>query len=215
MQLTKYEHACLLVKDGQQGLLIDPGKYTNLPDGLANIQTIIVSDEHADHFDVANLRKILAQNPEANILSTETNAKDLANEGIECVPVNSELTVAGSGFDIHLREVDHAVVYGKSPCRVLTIGLSNFLYYASDSFVESNEQYVVLALPTGGPWFNMTKAIDLAKAIRSEYVIATHNGHLSEAGNQSNNRFVAANLGEDREFVYLEAGQSKEFGQAD
>ena len=70
MQLTKYEHACLLVRDGQQGLLVDPGKYTNLPDNLANIQTIIVSDEHTDHFDVANLRKVLAQNPEANILST-------------------------------------------------------------------------------------------------------------------------------------------------
>ncbi len=215
MQLTKYEHACLLVKDGQQRLLIDPGKYTNLPDDLADIRTVIVSDEHTDHFDVANLKKVLAQNPEVNILSTETNAKDLANEGVECMAVNGELTVAGSGFDISLREVDHAVVYGKSPCKVLTISLGGFLYYASDSFVESDRRYTVLALPTGGPWFNMTKAIDLAKAIRSEYVIATHNGHLSEAGNQSNNRFVAANLGEDREFVYLEAGQSKEFDQAD
>ncbi len=31
MEITKYEHACLLINKNGARLLIDPGNYTNLP----------------------------------------------------------------------------------------------------------------------------------------------------------------------------------------
>lgn len=211
MQLTKYDHACLLVDNGSQRLLIDPGMYTNLPPDLASVQTVIVSDEHFDHFDIANLRRVLQQNPRAEILATKTVAEALAKEGIEAEAVSGQRTTNGSGFDIDLVEVDHAPVYGPSPCKVLTIGLGDFLYYPSDSFVSSQKDYLVLALPVGGPWYHMTPAIDLAKGMPTKYVVPTHNAHLSPAGNDSHNRFVGANLGDKRELVVLEPGQSRQF----
>lgn len=211
MQLTKYDHACLLVDSGQHKLIIDPGKYTSLPDDLTGIQTIIVSDEHFDHFDVDNLKLLLGQNPRAKILATQVVANALAEEGIEAVAVTGRQTVSGSGLDIDLTEVDHAPVYGPSPCKVLTVGLGDFLYYPSDSFVGSPKDYLVLALPVGGPWFNMTEAVDLAKSMPTKHVVPTHNIHLSPSGNDSNNRFVAVNIGDDREMVVLEPGQSRQF----
>ncbi len=211
MQLTKYEHACLLIRDGQNGLIIDPGKYTNLPDELENIGTVIVSDEHLDHLDVDNLKKILGRNPEAKIFSTKTVTAELAKEGITCTAVAGQLTTNSSGFEVNLIEVDHAVVYGNSPCRVLTVGIGNLLYYASDSFVSSAGQYLILAVPTSGPWFNLIEAIDLAKSIDSKYLIATHDIFLNEIGNASTHRFISLHVGEEKEFIYLQPNQSKDF----
>ena len=64
MQLTKYDHACLLIDKDNARLLIDPGEYTDLPDNLANIGTIVITHEHADHLGVSNLRKVLEQSPQ-------------------------------------------------------------------------------------------------------------------------------------------------------
>lgn len=211
MKLTKYDHACLLVDNGQQKLLIDPGKYTNLPPDLSHVQTVIVSDEHFDHFDVDNLKTILQQSPQAEVLATETVAAALAQEGVEAVAVSGQKTFSGPGFEIDLVEVDHAPVYGPSPCKVLTVGLGDFLYYPSDSFVASSREYLVLALPVGGPWFNMTEAVDLAKSMSAKYIVPTHNIHLSQLGSDGNNRFVEINVGDDREMVVLAAGQSRQF----
>ena len=63
---------------------------------------------------------------------------------------------------------------------VQPVDLGDFLYYPSDSFVASQREYLVLALPVGGPWFNMTEAVDLAKAMPTKYIVPIHNIHLSE-----------------------------------
>ncbi len=209
MQLTKYEHACLLIRDGQSGLIIDPGKYTNLPDDLENIGTVIVSDEHLDHLDVGNLKKILSLSPEAEIFATKAVAEELGKEDIVCTPVENQLAVNSSGFELSLTEVDHAIVYGKSPCKVLTIGVGDLLYYASDSFVSSAGQYLVLALPTSGPWFNLIEAIDLAKSVKAKYLVPTHNIFLNETGNASTHRFISLHAGAEKELIHLQPAQSK------
>ena len=211
MLLEKLEHASILLRKNQKGLIIDPGKYTLLPAQIKDITTIIVSDEHYDHFHPANLKRLLQENAAAQIFATENVAQSLRDEGLPAQAIRGVQEFEHGGFRLRLAEGDHAVVYGPSPCKIITVSVDDFLYYPSDSFLATEKAPQVLALPIGGPWFNMTEAIDLAKKIDSAYVLPTHDFHLSEEGRQTHNRFVAGNISSDRQFLYLKSGQTKEF----
>lgn len=211
MQLTKYDHACLLIDSDSRRLLIDPGSYTNLPDGLAGIGAIVVTHEHFDHLDVPNLRRVLEQSPEAKIFSTEHVAASLKEEGLDCQAVTGQSTETAAGFQLHFKEVDHSIIYGVSSCRNLCIGVDDFLYYPGDSFAHDDRRYQVLALPASGPWFNMAEAIDMAKGFDGKYIFASHDIHASSMGYDSFYSWVGRHIGDGPEMIRLAVGESRSF----
>lgn len=212
MNITKYGHACLLVNDGQNKLMIDPGDFTDLPNDLSGIGVLIVSEEHYDHFDVANIKKVIEQNPQVIIFSTTTVADKLKDEDIDCQAINGQQTVTEHGFTIKLTEGDHAIVYGQSPCKVLTVQVNNFLYYPSDSFIPTTDKVKILALPTSGPWHKISEAIDMMKQISCEFVLASHNGLHSDDGNKVANFFLQTHSNNhSKEFIFLNDGESRDF----
>lgn len=214
MKLTKYEHACLLIEAGQNKLIIDPGKYTNLPEDIGRVDVVVITHEHADHLDIPNLKQLLSQNPTAELFATKEVTSALEADNIVCKVVEGYLEVDSQGFDLQFTEVDHSIVYGKSPCRNLSIGVGDFLYYPGDSFVGSDRHYEVLALPASGPWFNLIEAIDLAKAFDSKYIIGTHDIFLSEPGRESFYGWVGRHISENQELIHLKPGDSRDFTQS-
>lgn len=211
MQLTKYDHACLLIdKDGRR-LLIDPGSYTKLPDSLANIDAVVITHEHLDHLDVPNLRRVLGQSPAAKLFSTGHVADSLRGEGIDCQAITGQSTATAGGFELHFREVDHSIIYGVSSCRNLCLGVGDFLYYPGDSFAAADRCYQVLALPASGPWFNMAEAIDMAKGFDGQYIFATHDIHASSMGYDSFYSWVGRHIGDGPEMIRLAVGDSRDF----
>lgn len=71
MKLTKYEHACLILDNGTSKLVIDPGCFTKLPENLTGVSCLVITEEHVDHFDIDNVQKVLDQNLELKILTTQ------------------------------------------------------------------------------------------------------------------------------------------------
>lgn len=212
MNITKYGHACLFIDNGNSRLVIDPGDFTDLPQDLKNVSVIVVTEEHYDHFDPSNIKKILEQSPDAKIYSTANVAEQLNNESISAQSISSQEVVDYEGKKIKLTEGDHAVVYGQSPCKVLTVTVGDFLYYPSDSFIETKDKVKILALPTSGPWHKLSEAIDLMKSTNCEIIIATHNGLNSQDGNKVSSHFLNLHSKEPvKNFIYLEDGQSQDF----
>ena len=211
MEVTKYEHACLLINKGGSRLLIDPGSYTNLPAKLEGIGIVVITHEHFDHLDIPNLRKVLEQNPQTEIFSTEHVAATLKKEGISCQAVKDQLATNSKGFELRFKEVDHSIIYGTSPCRNLSIGVGDFLYYPGDSFVNDGRKYELLALPASGPWFKMAEAIDLAKDFDARYIFATHDIHASERGCESFYSWVDRFIGKSSEMIRFAVGESRTF----
>ena len=210
-QLTKYEHAGLLIRTSQTGLLIDPGPYTDLASDLTGIETIVITDEHSDHYDLDQIRSILATNPEALILTTAAVGQSLARADIRAQAITEPTTLNRAGLDLSLAPVDHAPVYKKSPCSVVTVSVAGCLYYPSDSFVGSDQFHPVLALPAGGPWFYLESAIDLAKNFNCKWVLASHDIHVSAEGLAVNEIFIKDNLQPDKTYLSLSPGQSMSF----
>lgn len=212
MKVTKFEHACLVLDNGTSRLVIDPGSFTNLPEDLSNISCVIVTEEHVDHYNLENIQKVLSQSPDAQLFSTATVAGQLKEAGVDCETISGSKDVSVGGFLIAFSEGDHAIVYGKSPCRVLTVKVDDFLYYPSDSYIPTDETVQVLALPTCGPWHKISEAVDFANKINSKQILVTHNGLYNDIGNTVANSFITNNLADkEREYIFLAVGDSRDF----
>ena len=214
MKLTKYTHSCLCIESdtSHQKLIIDPGSLTTLPESLIDVAVIVVGEEHFDHFSADNITSLLSKNPTARVFSTPTVAESLKKIGIACQAITGNYEEVVGDFQLSLALSDHAPVYGASPCKVLAITVNDFLYCPSDSYTLTTKKIQVLALPTSGPWHKLSEAIDFANAIDSHYIVPTHNGLYNEIGNRVANDSIRGNLNnQDREWVYLKDGESKDF----
>ena len=63
MKLTKYEHACVVLEDQGQKLVIDPGMFSPDFNDLRDITALVITHQHGDHFDLRNIENIVAANP--------------------------------------------------------------------------------------------------------------------------------------------------------
>jgi L-ascorbate metabolism protein UlaG (beta-lactamase superfamily) len=77
LKLTKKSHACVrLEKDGRT-LVLDPGGFSE-PDAAVGADAILVTHEHADHFDEGRLRAAMEANPAAGIWTLKAVAEQLS-----------------------------------------------------------------------------------------------------------------------------------------
>ena len=77
MELTKHGHACVVLSDGEQRLVIDPGAFTD-PAALQGASAVLVTHEHPDHFVPDRLRAALDADP---ALEVWTNASVAGHYG--------------------------------------------------------------------------------------------------------------------------------------
>ncbi len=208
MKITKYEHACLFIEKESTNIVVDPGSFTTLPSNLENIDFIIVTEEHYDHFNVENIRKILKQSPDAKIFSTKTVVEELVKEGIPATAITGEQTKTLGNCTVTFYETDHAVVYQQSPCRSLAIKIDDLLYYPSDSYKTIPDSVKVLAVPTSGPWFKVSESIEFLRASNFNVALATHNALNSDIGNKVTNNYLVNNALENQKLIYVTPGET-------
>lgn len=211
MKLTKYGHSCLFIEKEGELLVIDPGCFTTLPESIPNtITTIVVTEEHADHFDKANIQKLLTNNPGATIYTTSTVGGELLQSGIKSQSVTGNQEVSAGNFTLHFTETDHAPIYKTAPCKSLAVQVDDKFYYPSDSFQTTQNPVVLLALPTSGPWYKVSEAIDFVKQTDCKQVLVTHNSLNSQTGDTVVVNHIQKNTGEDLKISILQPGQSIE-----
>src|SRR3954464_3421538 len=96
MKITKLGHCCLIVDIRGVRFLTDPGNYTTAQDEVKNIQYIVITHEHTDHLHVESLKKVLANNPGAKVITNASVGKILEKEGIPFTKIaHGETTDAG------------------------------------------------------------------------------------------------------------------------
>jgi L-ascorbate metabolism protein UlaG (beta-lactamase superfamily) len=210
MKITKLGHCCLLIETKGKRILTDPGSYTiEAHSKIENIDYILFTHEHQDHYHIESLKVILEKNPQVVIYSNNSVSELLDKEDIKHTQINhddsvslGEITVVGIGEK-------HAQMHSTIP---LSSNLGYFidgrLWYPGDAFTNPERSVEILALPVSGPWMKLSEAIDYALLLKPKKVFPVHDG----------TRFGSAHVlpakvltPEGIEFIVMAEGDVKEF----
>jgi L-ascorbate metabolism protein UlaG (beta-lactamase superfamily) len=183
MRVTKYEHAALVVEEDERKLVIDPGSFTRSLSDLTDVEAIVVTHEHADHWTPEQLKGLLATNPSASVFGPAGVAAALGAEGIAVETVTDGDTVEVGPFTLTFAGTDHAVIHESIPVPDNTGVLVNGkLFYPGDAFFVPPFPVEVLAAPVGAPWLKISEAMDYVSAVKPARSFPVHEKTLSDAG---------------------------------
>lgn len=179
MRLTKYEHSCVLVEDGDGRILIDPGVFSHGFEGLTGLTAVLVTHQHPDHVDVDRLGQLLKTNADASLHADEGAAATLAERGIAASVVH-----AGDRFDVGadvaVFGTDHAVIHPDIPI-VPNVGylVGGRFFHPGDAFTVPDVPVDVLGLPTGAPWLKLAEAVEYLRDVAPRVAVPIHEAVLS------------------------------------
>ena len=211
MKIKKIGHCCLIIETKGIRIMTDPGTFTSAQDEEKNIAIIVISHEHADHFHIESVKKVLANNPEAKIITNSAVGKllDAENISYEVVEHGSSATVLDivlEGFGEH-----HAVIY-KEMGQVQNTGyfIDGTLFYPGDAFVNPQKPIDILALPVAGPWMKLSEALDYAFTLKPKQAFPVHDAILKNPA-MMQGMFAPLFQSEGIEFVPMNEGDEHTF----
>ncbi len=209
MKITKYGHCCLLIEVNGVRIVTDPGSYSSGFTDLQQIDVILVTHEHQDHFHLDSVKELLKNNPRAKIITNSGVGALLTKEGIAFALVGDGQSTVVNNVVIEGHGKDHAILYQNIPDAENTgYFINNELFYPGDSFYNPNKPVRVLALPVAGPWMKVSEAIDYCLAVKPKIAFPVHDGaSKSSTPSAMYSQFIpAAGI----EFLPLEQGVAKE-----
>lgn len=184
MEIKKYRHACLQLTKNGTSLVIDPGGWST--DFESDNQTVgvVITHEHGDHFDRAQLQKIIDSNPVVCIYAHVGIIAQLDDLAVKKQAVTAGETVGVGPFSLRFTGGTHATIHPDYPvCANLGVVVDNGeLYYPGDSFVLPECPVKILAVPASAPWMKMSEAMDFITAVKPKTCFPTHNALLSPEG---------------------------------
>lgn len=196
MKLTKYNHACFTVEKDDQLIVIDPGSFSTDFIAPENVIAVIITHQHADHFDHEQIEAIIDKNPDAVIVAHETVTTQI--EAFTTHPVATDESFNIGPFHLAFFGGEHALIHSSIP-RIPNLGIliNDLIYYPGDSFVIPPVSVDTLALPASAPWMKTGEAIDFLVAVHPRFAFPTHDTLLSEEGKTLTNKlftsFASAN----------------------
>lgn len=210
MKITKLGHCCLLIETKGKRILTDPGNYTiEAQTKLENIDFVLFTHEHADHFHVESLRIILEKNPQAAVYANSSVSALLNDEGIAHAVVNHNESLFLGDIPLFGFGEKHAQMHSSIPLSSnMGYMIDDRFWYPGDSFTNPGRSVEILALPVSGPWMKIGEAMDFALEIKPKVAFPVHDG----------TRFGSAHTFPPRvlgpagiEFVVIAEGDSREF----
>ena len=212
MKITKLEHATLILEQGDDRAVIDPGFYTRPLTGIAKVRAIVMTHMHDDHCFEEQIDRLVAENTDAQLFGTDEVKKRLG----ESRPALTVTAVHHGDFhkvgeftfkffgDMH-KEIHHSIPLIQN-CGVM---VNDLLYYPGDSFTRPDRKVALLACPSSAPWAKISEIMDFVDEVKPARSFGTHNIHLSAEGHQMyNGRIKQLTEKHGGTFEHLEPGDS-------
>ena len=182
MKLTKYDHACFTVEKDSYILVVDPGDLTDNLVVTPNIDAVVITHKHADHFEPELLELIYKSNPNAKIFAPAEVIELLSLPNLVTTKHNDSMRIGP--FDLKFYGTNHQKPFDDSPTIENTgVLINDIIYHPGDSFfVPENMNIDILMLPVSGSWMKASMARDFLNAVHPKVAIPTHDAILSQKG---------------------------------
>ena len=211
MKITKLGHCCLLVEVNGLRILTDPGTYSEQQNSLTDVDIVLITHEHPDHFHVESVKKIISNNPSVRIITNSAVGKLLEQDEIEFqILEKGSAELQGVIFEAFGEK--HAYMYSTIP-PVQNTGyfIDNKLFYPGDALTNPNKPVEVLALPVAGPWMKLSEAIDYALEVKPSKCFPVHDGIMKIVGGVIHKLPETVLKSAGIEFVVIDLDHSLEF----
>ncbi len=183
MEITKYTHSCVRIIDGDRGLVIDPGGFSEVTTALDGVHTVLVTHEHPDHVDVEALLAAAETDSELRVWAPAPVAGMLSGLGdrVTTVVPGESLTVGGLGVRVFGGQ--HAMIHRSIPV-VVNVGylIEETVYHPGDSLDVPTTPVPILLLPIHAPWSRTADVMDFLIAVRPRQAYAIHDALLADPG---------------------------------
>jgi L-ascorbate metabolism protein UlaG (beta-lactamase superfamily) len=182
MELTKQGHACVVLSEGDQRIVLDPGSFTD-PAALDGATAVLITHEHPDHFEPQRLRAALDVDPALEVWTNASVAGQLEGLGSRVHVVGHGDAVSVAGVEVHVHGELHAEIHPDIP-RIANVGflVAGQVFHPGDALTVPDEPVATLLLPVHAPWSKLAEVIDYVRAVDADQAYAVHDGALNDIG---------------------------------
>lgn len=170
----------MLIEENGLRILTDPGSFTiEKHSNIRDVDVVLFTHEHQDHYHLESLRVIIANNPKVKILCNQSVGTLLADASIPHQVVNDGATISEKNITIEGIGTIHAPIHASFPQMANTGYLiAERFWYPGDALIDPKRRIEILALPVAGPWLKISEAIDYALALKPTYTFSVHDSVL-------------------------------------
>lgn len=189
MILTKYEHACFTVEKDGVLLVIDPGNLSSDFVAAEGVIGVVITHQHADHFDTELIAQLFARNDDVLVLGPSDVIDKVMVENKRVVTTGEKVTVGP--FELEFFGGIHALIHESMPqVQNLGVMINELIYYPGDSFTLPERPVDTLAVPAAAPWMKIGEAMDFLNEIKPRFAFPTHDAIDSSAGQSIADRML-------------------------
>lgn len=205
MHIRKLSHCCLVIETKGKKILLDPGSFSvEQHRKLKNVDIVLITHEHQDHFHIESLKELLKAMPKIQVIANDAVGEILAKEGVEHHVMKHGNVVDMEGVHIEAYGKDHALIHSSIPL-LSNVGyfIENKFFFPGDAFTDPKKPIDVLALPVSGPWMKISEAIDYALELKPRLAFPVHDAIRFGSAHKLPEMILGKN---GIEFISLEEG---------
>jgi L-ascorbate metabolism protein UlaG (beta-lactamase superfamily) len=213
MKITKFGHCCLLIEVEGKRILTDPGRFSVAQNLVKDIDLILITHEHGDHFHSESIAEILKNNQAALVVTNTSVGKILADLGIAYDVLEGSGKTEKFGVLLEAYDGKHVEIF-EDYGQVQNTGyfVAEQLFYPGDAYTEPNKIVPILALPVSGPWCKAAEAISYALRVQPTKAFPVHDGLLNQFGLDIVHGLFETQLkAQSIEFVRMNNNETKDF----
>ena len=181
MIITKFDHSTILLEKEGEKIIFDPVEITHALPKLEGIVAIVITHRHSDHCRPEIIKRIMADNPNAKILTTNDNLANFTE--FDSDPVNDGETIQIGKFKLSFFGKYHAFILpGVILCENTGVVVDDTIINPGDSFDIPPVKAPVLLVPFCAPWCKTSEVVNYINKIRPQTAIPVHDALLSDFG---------------------------------
>jgi L-ascorbate metabolism protein UlaG (beta-lactamase superfamily) len=183
MDLTKFGHACVRLEQEGRALVIDPGAMTPEPEALTDVEAVLITHEHFDHFEPDRLRVAATGNPGLVVYTCAGVARHLTDLGDQVRVVRDGDLVHVAGFKVQaVGEKHHRSHPDVPPVDNVGFLINGEVFHPGDALTVV--EVPTLLVPGQAPWMTVPDLIEYLRRMAPRRAYAIHDGLLNDWGIQ-------------------------------